>query len=209
MPIRSASRSLCKLVTFQSPKFAVGGLLNRVGVLLEDGSGVIDIQSCAKTHGYGDMNRFKDMQSLIEGGDGIVSVIKRLCKTPPVTAIAPISDVKIQAPIPRPQRNVFCLGKNYSDHIAEMKKSLPATSLPDGLNAPEAPIFFTKAPECVISTGDYIESHSKITKQLDYEAEMVVIIGKTGRDISIEKAMDYVFGYTIAHDVSSRDLQKR
>ncbi|HHT66565.1 MAG: fumarylacetoacetate hydrolase family protein [Caldicoprobacterales bacterium] len=115
-----------------------------------------------------------------------------------------LEQVKLLAPIPKPVRNIFCVGKNYLDHIIEFAKQDHSAQKPL-----EHPAFFTKATNTVIGAFDAIPSHSPITNQVDYEAELAVIIGKKGVDIPEEKAMDYVFGYTILNDVTARDLQKR
>ena len=104
---------------------------------------------------------------------------------------------RLEAPIPRPARNVFCLGRNYKEHAAER-----------GAEAPPHPVYFTKAPETVVAPGAKVIHHA-VTKELDYEVELTVIIGKAGKDIPREEALSYVFGYTIINDVTARDLQKR
>ncbi|KAJ1405299.1 5-carboxymethyl-2-hydroxymuconate delta-isomerase [Ochromonadaceae sp. CCMP2298] len=113
--------------------------------------------------------------------------------------LRPVDELKLHAPVV-PTRNVLCVGKNYKDHVAEMggENSLPKHA-----------IFFTKAPQAIVPTGGEVESHPTITKMLDYEAELAVIIGKKGRDIKKADALEYVFGYSIANDVTSRDLQKK
>lgn len=115
-------------------------------------------------------------------------------------------DIIVRAPHV-PSRNLFCVGKNYQEHVAEFSQSgfdhQQATH-----DIPAVPIIFTKAPETVIASGTPIPRHASVTQQMDYEAELAVIIGKTGRHIPREKAMDYVWGYTIANDVTARDLQK-
>jgi 2-keto-4-pentenoate hydratase/2-oxohepta-3-ene-1,7-dioic acid hydratase in catechol pathway len=112
------------------------------------------------------------------------------------------SDVKPLAPIPRPKRNIFCLGKNYGDHAREM-----VGKVDKGADIPEKPIFFTKATTSVIGPGVPIPSHPQLTTQVDYEAELAIVMGKTGRDISADQAGEYVFGYTALNDVTARDLQ--
>jgi 2-keto-4-pentenoate hydratase/2-oxohepta-3-ene-1,7-dioic acid hydratase in catechol pathway len=110
---------------------------------------------------------------------------------------APASRVRLEAPIPRPARNVFCLGRNYKEHAAER-----------GAEAPPHPVYFTKAPETVVAPGAKVVHHAA-TKELDYEVELAVVIGTAGRDIAPERAREHVFGYTIVNDVTARDLQKR
>jgi len=116
----------------------------------------------------------------------------------------PLDAVKILAPIPRPHRNIFCIGKNYHDHIKEIQ-----TALSDHAAQIEAPIFFTKATSTVIGPGDAIPASADSTESVDYEGELAVIIGRGGKNISPEKALDHVFGYSILNDVTSRRLQKK
>lgn len=113
-------------------------------------------------------------------------------------------DFKFNAPIPYPQRNAFCLGKNYLDHLKEIPMFDGAK---DGIL--EAPIYFSKLAYPAYGTGGEVSCYSKLTKQLDYETELTVVIGKKGRDIPKEDAKDYIFGYTICNDWSVRDYQKK
>ncbi len=109
----------------------------------------------------------------------------------------PITKARLLAPIPRPRKNIFCMGRNYAEHARE-----------GGAPAPEAPPFFTKPPTAVIGPGAPIVHHYA-TEALDYEVELAVVIGRKGRDIPASRALEYVFGYTIMNDVSARDLQRR
>jgi 2-keto-4-pentenoate hydratase/2-oxohepta-3-ene-1,7-dioic acid hydratase in catechol pathway len=111
-----------------------------------------------------------------------------------------LEEVHLLAPIPRPSKNVFCIGKNYRDHAIEMGSEA---------DIPEDIMVFSKTPTSVIGTGEGIPSHTNITKQLDYEGELAVVIGKTGIGITKENAMDHVFGYTIINDITARDLQQK
>jgi 2-keto-4-pentenoate hydratase/2-oxohepta-3-ene-1,7-dioic acid hydratase in catechol pathway len=121
-----------------------------------------------------------------------------------------LSDVTLTAPIPQPRRNVICVGRNYVEHAAEFGRSgYDATGMnADAGHTPDAPVVFTKAPSTVIGHGVDIEPHTAVTSALDYEAELGVIIGRGGRGISRQQAMDHVWGYTIINDVTARDLQK-
>lgn len=112
----------------------------------------------------------------------------------------PIESVTLLAPIPKPTKNIFCVGKNYADHAIEMGSK-------DDI--PEHVMVFTKAPTSVIGHGETINEHKEVTAQLDYEGELAVIIGKQGKAIKREEALEYVFGYTIINDVTARDLQAR
>ncbi|KOP81693.1 fumarylacetoacetate hydrolase family protein [Cytobacillus solani] len=111
-----------------------------------------------------------------------------------------LDSVKLLAPIPKPSKNIFCIGKNYAEHAIEMGSK-------DDI--PEHILVFTKAPTTVIGHKETVLNHQHITKQLDYEGELAIIIGKKGRGISKEKALEYVFGYTILNDITARDLQFR
>lgn len=118
-----------------------------------------------------------------------------------------LENVKVLAPL-APKRNIFCVGKNYHEHAAEFSKSGFDHSAKDGEIAPEYPVIFTKTPESIIGHLDPIPPHTRVTQQLDYEAELGVIIGKGGRGISKEDAYAHVWGYTVINDVTARDLQK-
>jgi len=120
----------------------------------------------------------------------------------------PLSDAKVLAPIEQPRRNIFCVGKNYHEHAAEFQNSGFDSSAKDGEHAPEAPVIFTKPASTVIGPGVKIPRHTTVTSQLDYEAELGVVIGKGGRRIRKADAMDHVFGYTVINDFTARDLQK-
>lgn len=113
-----------------------------------------------------------------------------------------LSRVKILSPIPYPRRNVICLGKNYLDHINEVKSLKNVNS-----DIPEKPIYFSKIAYPSIGHGDLVDSHSSLVKHLDYEAELAVIIGKKCKNVPVEEAEDCIFGYTIANDISARDIQ--
>jgi 2-keto-4-pentenoate hydratase/2-oxohepta-3-ene-1,7-dioic acid hydratase in catechol pathway len=110
------------------------------------------------------------------------------------------NDVKLHAPIPRPTKNIFCVGKNYAEHAIEMGSE---ADIPKNL------MMFTKAPTTVVGLLDSVYHHDEITNQLDYEGELAVVIGKKGKAIKKEEALDYVFGYTIVNDITARDLQSR
>ena len=133
------------------------------------------------------------------------------------THLVEASKVQVTAPIV-PPRNVMCVGKNYTDHVAEVNEAHARKTTgndgnepaPVSVQGPKWPVFFTKAPETVIGPHpDKIESHKAITKWLDYEVELALIIGKKGRDISKEDAFSHLFGYTVGNDVTAREIQKR
>ncbi len=113
-----------------------------------------------------------------------------------------LNDVKILAPIPYPKRNVICLGKNYAEHAKEIKAIKNINS-----DIPDKPIYFSKIAYPAIGQGEYINSHKEIVKELDYEAELAIIISKNCKAVNKEDAENYIFGYTIANDISARDIQ--
>ncbi|MGI4778343.1 MAG: fumarylacetoacetate hydrolase family protein [Janthinobacterium lividum] len=127
---------------------------------------------------------------------------------PAPTSWQPLKGLRLRAPLV-PHRNVFCVGKNYHEHAAEFARSGFDTSAAKGETAPAAPVVFTKAPSTVVGTGDEVMPFTELTRQLDYEAELAVVIGKPGRGIRPEDAWDHVWGYTIVNDVTARDLQQK
>jgi 2-keto-4-pentenoate hydratase/2-oxohepta-3-ene-1,7-dioic acid hydratase in catechol pathway len=127
---------------------------------------------------------------------------------PVTTTPVPLDQVQIEAPLPRPRRNVFCVGKNYHDHAREFSSSgFDSSAAEDAV--PKHPIVFSKVPESVTGPGASIEYDPAVSSAIDYEVELAVIIGKPGRRISVENALDHIWGYTIVNDVTARDLQAR
>ena len=108
--------------------------------------------------------------------------------------------VRLCPPIPQTPRNLFCVGVNYRSHFDEGDR-------PEGMTVPEAPVIFTKPWTCLVGDGATVPIDRQATQRLDWEAELAVVIGRRGRNLSPEAAMDHVYGYTLANDVSARDLQ--
>ena len=148
---------------------------------------------------------YQTLQQLIEAEDNSAEVAWFIAKNAHQQNLAcyKLDEVKISAPIPEPKRNIMCMGTNYEGHVLEVAKKMKKEPV-----MPEHPIIFTKAPSCVIGPGDRIPASEEYTQKLDYEAELAIIIGKSGKDIKPEDAMDYVFGYSAFNDISARDLQK-
>ncbi len=115
----------------------------------------------------------------------------------------PLADVRLHAPL-RPRRNVMCLGLNYAEHAQESLTALGQT-----ISLPELPIVFTKATTAVSGPTDPIPFDPQVSEQIDWEVELAVIIGKQGKNILAEQAMEHVFGYTVLNDISARDLQRQ
>lgn len=184
-----------KLVSYR-----VGGS-TEVGVLVGDN----EVAPLAGALPTGTLGASADMTSVIEQWDSLRGVLDLASGSRLV-----LTDVTLLAPIPTPRRNVFCVGRNYAEHAAEFGKSgYDATGAnADSSHTPDAPVVFSKPPSTVIGSGVDIDPHTGVTSELDYEAELGVIIGKGGRGISKDDALDHVWGYTIINDVTARDLQK-
>ena len=112
----------------------------------------------------------------------------------------PVDGAAVLPPIPRTPRNMFCVGLNYRDHFDEGER-------PEGSAVPEAPVLFTKPWTCLVGHDATVELDRTVSDRVDWEAEIAVVIGKGGRNISVDDALDHVFGYTLSNDVSARDLQ--
>jgi 2-keto-4-pentenoate hydratase/2-oxohepta-3-ene-1,7-dioic acid hydratase in catechol pathway len=143
---------------------------------------------------------FDSLLAFIGAGPSALASARKLVDSAPRL---PLAGLRLMAPIPEPRRNVFCLGWNYASH----RKEAAASRWKTEKELPTRPIFFTKATTSVLAPGADIPFHGGVTAQLDWEAELGVIIGQGGADIPRDKAMEHVFGYTIINDVSARDLQ--
>ncbi|MGV8985866.1 MAG: fumarylacetoacetate hydrolase family protein [Cypionkella sp.] len=136
--------------------------------------------------------------------EGLLALIGK--PLPPTVQPVPLAQVTLAAPIPRPRRNIFCVGKNYHAHAAEFAASGFDSSAAAGV-VPKHPIIFSKLPESVVAHQTPVQIDPKVSTAIDYEAELAVIIGTGGRGISKADAMRHVWGYTIINDVTARDLQ--
>jgi len=144
-----------------------------------------------------------------EAAGGVQALVERSVAgdaMPETGAPVKLEGLRLRAPLPRPRRNVFCVGKNYYDHAHEFSKSGFDSSAAAG-TIPKAPIVFSKVPESVCAHGDPILIDPAVSTSLDYEVELGVIIGKGGRGITKENALDHVWGYTVINDATARDLQ--
>jgi 2-keto-4-pentenoate hydratase/2-oxohepta-3-ene-1,7-dioic acid hydratase in catechol pathway len=138
---------------------------------------------------------------------GVLALLRRNGAGMPRTlSPLPLAQVELEAPIPLPARNIFCVGKNYYEHAHEFARSGFDSSAGSGA-IPQHPIIFSKVPESVVATHASVLIDPSVSSAIDYEAELAVIIGKGGRGISKADAYDHVWGYTIVNDVTARDLQ--
>ena len=142
---------------------------------------------------------------------GVLGLIEALARgdslPPPVGARLPVAALTLRAPLPQPRRGLFCVGRNYRAHAAELAGSVFGSHMP---KEDAWPIVFTKLAECVIGPHDAVRMPgAAVSAQIDYESELAVVIGRGGRDIARSRAMDHVFGYTVVNDVTARDVQMR
>ena len=149
--------------------------------------------------------------SLPERTLGALPVIERLADGRGLPALLPaiaMADLQLTAPLPKPRRNIFCVGKNYFEHAREFAGSGFDSSAKSGGDIPAFPIYFSKVPESVIGPDAAVEMPAA-SSAIDYEAELTVVIGKGGKGISKADALKHVWGYTIINDVTARDWQGR
>ncbi|MGH2586868.1 MAG: fumarylacetoacetate hydrolase family protein [Dehalococcoidia bacterium] len=180
-----------KLVTYQSQDGP------RVGLVVE--GRVLDVAT--------ETGLPADMIVLIRRGDEALERLRRL-ESSAAGKGKPLESVTLLAPIPRPAKNVFCLGLNYQAHIEEGRGQRgPITA--DQADRPEWPTYFTKAPTCVTGPNASIPLHPTVTERMDWEVELALVIGPGGINIPAERAYDHIFGYTIVNDVSAREVQRR
>lgn len=172
-----------KLVTY------VHDGVERVGAVR--GDAVVDLSGVAAS-----------MLALIDGGPELLDRAREVVDSG--TAGAPLGEVRLLAPIPRPRKNIICLGMNYAAHAIE---SLRAKGLPEKL--PEHPVYFSKLPTAVNHPGAAVPLMPEISPQRDWEVELAFVMGRGGFKIAKGEALGHIFGYTILNDVSARDLQTR
>ena len=142
---------------------------------------------------------------------GALSLIRSASNGQPLPTEAgprlPVSAITLRAPLPRPQRNLFCIGRNYRAHAQELATSVFRDQMAE---EPKWPMVFSKVPQTVIGPFDAVRLPGRaVSEQIDYECELAVVIGRGGRDITSARAMEHVFGYTVVNDVSARDVQVR
>ena len=142
------------------------------------------------------------------GAQNLIELQVRGEPLPAMLAALKLSDVQLLAPLPRPRRNIFCVGKNYHAHAREFAGSGFDSSAKSGGEIPLDPIIFTKVPESVVGPGAAIEMPAA-SSAIDYEAELTIVIGKGGKSIKAADALGHVWGYTIINDVTARDWQSR
>ncbi|MGH8744668.1 MAG: fumarylacetoacetate hydrolase family protein [Burkholderiales bacterium] len=174
---------------------------SRVGALR--GEGVLDITTQAKPLAGPLSLDASDLIALIASGQAGLDAVRKLLQAPAKGDI-PLTELKLLAPIPRPRKNVFCVGWNYLDHFAEGQAIRQS-----GQELPAHPVFFSKTPTSVTGPYEPIPYNAQVSAEIDWEVELGVIIGKNGKNIPENRAHEYIFGYTVVNDISARDLQRR
>ena len=187
-----------RLVTYRADVLSAA----RLGAIV--GNQVVDLELLAATHGE---QLPSDMLSFIDLGPQAIRTASELLtevagKFPAGTAW-PVANVKLLAPIAKPRKNIFGIGLNYVEHVAESSRSLDTSK-----ELPKQPVIFSKPPTTVIGPGDAIEHNAQITQQLDWEVELAVIIGTRAKRVSEADALNYVFGYSLMIDMSARDCRR-
>lgn len=187
-----------KLVTYQKNVNTPA----RLGIIHEDL--IIDMENFGKSM---DITLPNTMLEFIDLGEVAVKLVNNLLLTHETKNLVgnsiPLSNAKILAPIPRPRKNIFGIGLNYTEHVAESARTLDTSN-----ELPQKCVIFSKPPTTVIGPNDSIRHNKNITKQMDWEGELAVIIGKKATRVNKEEALDYVFGYTIINDISARDCRR-
>lgn len=147
------------------------------------------------------------MLDMIDAGleevERIAIILKNSSENTIASASVPINEVTLLAPIPKPRKNIIGIGLNYTEHVAESARTLDTSN-----ELPQKPVIFSKPPTTVTATDTDILHNTQLTQQLDWEVELAVIIGKKGKYVPKEKALDYVFGYTVINDISARDCRR-
>jgi 2-keto-4-pentenoate hydratase/2-oxohepta-3-ene-1,7-dioic acid hydratase in catechol pathway len=168
----------------------------RPGILLD--KRLIDIPAA-----LGASEATSTMLGLIRAGAPMLEKLRALAARKDAAGVA-LADVKLHAPIPRPSKNVFCVGWNYLEHFEEGAKKLH-----DDRELPKHPVFFSKVPTAVNGPYDTIPFPANVSTSMDWEVELGLVVGTGGKDIAEADAMRHVFGYTVINDVSMRDVQRR
>lgn len=176
----------------------------------EQRAGFIHNDKAVDLEDFGDVANFplpSTILELIDMGFEVIAEINALLEDISEAELAEISydlsEIQILAPIPKPRKNIIGIGLNYTEHVAESARTLDTTG-----KLPQKPIIFSKPPTTVTGPNTNILLNPKLTQQLDWEVELAVVIGKKGKYVPKENALDYVFGYTVINDISARDCRR-
>ena len=187
-----------RLITYRSDVTAAA----RLGAIVDQQ--VVDLARLAEEQGQYLPNNMLDFIDLgpqgVRVGTELLNIYQGLF---PAGTAWPVQNVKILAPIPRPRKNIFGIGLNYVEHVAESSRTLDTSK-----ELPKQPVIFSKPPTTVIGPGEAIEHNGQITQQLDWEVELAVVIGTRAKRVAAKDALNYVFGYSLMIDMSARDCRR-
>lgn len=187
-----------KLVTYRPDVTAAA----RLGALVDEL--VVDLAALAPHRGQ---QLPATMLGFIELGPRAVAATTALLQSFegrfPLGTALPLANVRLLAPIPRPRKNIFGIGLNYVEHVAESSRTLDTAK-----ELPKQPVIFSKPPTSVVGPGEAIEHNAAITQQLDWEVELAAIIGTRAKRVTVADALAHVFGYSVMIDVSARDCRR-
>lgn len=169
-----------------------------VGILSKDETNIIPVSAVIGGH------TFEEMQQVIEYvGEKEVALLHEAMEHPESYTNYKKNEVMVLAPIECPRHDILCVGVNYAAHMQEAKDKVALKE------SPKKTVYFAKRACSILGSGDTIRGRFDIDDELDYEVELAVIIGKEGKDIKEEEVEDYIFGYSVFNDVSSRKLQRQ
>jgi 2-keto-4-pentenoate hydratase/2-oxohepta-3-ene-1,7-dioic acid hydratase in catechol pathway len=194
-----------RLVTFKTD-----GSHAHIGVVR--GNRIVDLTLWLSRGNAAGQHEHIDMVDFIAGGAGSLSEASRALEASDgdleaAGALVSLQEQNLLAPIPRPRKNVMCMGRNYQEHTAESMRAFNEGNAP--VQRPAYPNIFTKATTSVNSPFGDIPYDPALTEQLDWEVELALVIGVQGKDIPSERGIEHIFGYMILNDISARDIQQR
>ena len=181
--------------------------------LLIDNDTIVDLpKAFSQAREQGSLGRDGETPSslldVIRGGEAMLQACAKIAQDAKAgkldSACLPAAKAALLAPIPRPAKNVFCVGSNYRAHVTEASRAQKKED-----KVPDYPVFFTKPPTAVVGPGGTIRLDPGISQKMDYEVELGVVFGKPGRDIPAAEAVNHIFGFTIINDITARDVQRR
>lgn len=182
-----------------------------IGILSKDDKKVIALSEIIENFKYGESPMIKLIKNM---NMDLLKKLKDARENFNNYSAYSIENIQILSPIRKPIHDIICVGVNYSDHLKEISESELSGKLSKkdeklkNFSEVQKPVYFSKRAIEIIGLGEKIKARFDLDEYLDYEVELAIIIGKTGKDIPVEKANDYIFGYSVFNDISSRKIQK-
>jgi len=197
-----ADQDALRIATFSN----LDGSKTRIGVIAQNNT-LIDVEALASQLKVKLPFDSSSMLSFLHAGEPAMHSLHQLIKnTVKGSALLELSQVRLMSPIPKPQANIYCVGWNYLDHFDEGKDARADKTTKE---YPTVPVFFSKGTQTMNGPFDSIPYDGSYSSMIDWEAELAVVIGRQGRNISEANAMDYVFGYAAFNDTTARDVQQK